>query len=299
MSNAVYRTCLSGLERLREGKVRDLYAIDEGHMLMVATDRLSAFDVVLPTPVPGKGKVLTGVSEFWFDHLEGTVPDHRSDRTLDDLPLSGTERELLHGRSLCVRRLEPLPAEAIVRGYLAGSGWKDYRDTGGVCGIPLPSGMRIAEPLAEPLFTPSTKAQVGTHDENIDFDALVQLIGADRAEEMRAVSLELYRRATRHAAGRGVLLADTKFEFGIDATGRLVLMDEVLTPDSSRFWDAEIWQPGRDQYSFDKQFVRDYLEEQDWDKRPPGPELPPEVVTRTAERYQTISRRLCGPSSTE
>ena len=293
MHAPVYRTRLSGLQRLREGKVRDLYAIDDAHMLMVATDRLSAFDVVLPTPIPDKGAVLTRVSEFWFAQLAAVVPNHCSDRRLDDLPLAAAERALLRGRSLCVRRLTPLPVEAIVRGYLIGSGWRDYRRTGAVCGIRLPSGMRIAEALDAPLFTPSTKAASGAHDENIDFDAVVRAIGADLAERVRDVSLELYRRAAQHARARGVLIADTKFEFGIDDAGRLALIDEVLTPDSSRFWDAAQWRPGQNPNSFDKQFVRDWLERQGWDKRPPAPALPGDIVAQTAERYRTIGARLC------
>ena len=293
--DAVYRTDLARLRRLREGKVRDLYEIDAEHLLLVATDRLSAFDVVLPTPIPGKGEILTRVSEFWFDFLGGALPNHRSALTLDDLPLDAAERAQLEGRSICARRLEPLPVEAIVRGYLIGSGWRDYRESGAVCGLALPAGLRLADRLPEPLFTPSTKARDGAHDENIPFAAVENLLGRELAARVRGASLELYARASAHAAGRGVIVADTKFEFGLDADGALTLIDEALTPDSSRFWDAADWCPGENPQSFDKQFVRDWLTARDWDRRPPGPELPPEIVSQTAARYQQIGRRLCGP----
>ena len=294
--DAVYRTDLARLRRLREGKVRDLYEIDAEHLLLVATDRLSAFDVVLPTPIPGKGETLTRVSEFWFDFLAGVLPSHRSGLTLDGLPLDDAERAQLAGRSVCVRRLEPLPVEAIVRGYLIGSGWRDYQQSGSVCGLRLPAGLRLAERLPEPLFTPSTKATAGAHDENIAFDEVENLLGRELAGRVREASLELYARGSAHAAGRGVIVADTKFEFGLDAAGALTLIDEALTPDSSRFWDAADWRPGENPKSFDKQFVRDWLTAQDWDRRPPGPELPPEIVSQTAARYQQIGRRLCGPA---
>lgn len=294
--DAVYRTDLARLRRLREGKVRDLYEIDADHLLLVATDRLSAFDVVLPTPIPGKGETLTRVSEFWFDFLAGVLPGHRSGLTLDELPLDDAERAQLAGRSACVRRLEPLPVEAIVRGYLIGSGWRDYRESGSVCGLRLPAGLRLAERLPEPLFTPSTKAAAGAHDENIAFAEVENLLGKELAGRVREASLELYARASAHAAGRGVIVADTKFEFGLDAAGALTLIDEALTPDSSRFWDAADWRPGENPKSFDKQFVRDWLTARDWDRRPPGPELPAEIVSQTAARYQQIGRRLCGPA---
>ena len=294
---AVYRTDLSRLRRLREGKVRDLYEIDAEHLLLVATDRLSAFDVVLPTPIPGKGATLTRVSEFWFDFFAGVLPSHRSGLTLDGLPLDDAECAQLAGRSVCVRRLEPLPVEAIVRGYLIGSGWRDYQESGSVCGLRLPAGLRLAERLPEPLFTPSTKAAVGTHDENIAFAEVENLLGKELAGRVREASLELYARASTHAAGRGVIVADTKFEFGLDADGALTLIDEALTPDSSRFWDAADWRPGENPKSFDKQFVRDWLTAQDWDRRPPGPELPAEIVSQTAARYRQIGRRLCEPAA--
>ena len=292
----VFRTDLAHLKRIAEGKVRDLYEIDSQQTLMVATDRLSAFDVVLPTPIPGKGKILTAVSKFWFDRLQPIVANHCCPLMLEDLPLEPEEREMLAGRSLRVRRLEPLPVEAVVRGYLIGSGWKDYRRDGRVCGIDLPSGMDLAERLPEPLFTPATKARQGEHDENISFERVTDLIGKERAEEVRDVSLGLYAEASAHAREHGVIIADTKFEFGVDEEGALVLIDEVLTPDSSRFWNADDWCAGENPYSFDKQFVRDWLETLDWDKRPPGPEVPAEIVERTTERYKQIGRRLCGES---
>ncbi len=292
----VFRTDLAHLPRIAEGKVRDLYEIDSQHMLMVATDRLSAFDVVLPTPIPEKGRVLTAVSGFWFDRLEPVVTNHCRPLGLEDLPLEPEERTMLAGRSLRVRKLEPLPVEAVVRGYLIGSGWKDYQREGRICGIDLPSGLALAERLPEPLFTPATKAQRGEHDENISFERVMDLVGRERAEEVRDVSLRLYAEASAHACECGVIIADTKFEFGLDEAGTLVLIDEVLTPDSSRFWDTDDWRAGENPYSFDKQFVRDWLETLEWDKRPPGPEIPIEVVARTTERYRQIGRRLCGES---
>ena len=293
-SRPVFETALSALPLLSRGKVRDLYAIDAAHMLLVATDRLSAFDVVLPTPIPGKGRILTAISEFWFERLQALVPHHCRPLDLEALPLEPEERRMLAGRSLRVRRLEPLPVEAVVRGHLIGSGWQDYQDRGHVCGIPLPPGLRLAERLPEPLFTPATKAAPGAHDENIDFEQVAQMLGRRRAEEVRDVSLRLFAEASAYARERGIIIADTKFEFGLDAQGALVLIDEVLTPDSSRFWDAEHWRPGENPYSFDKQFVRDWLAGQAWDKRPPGPDLPDDIAERTAERYRQIGRRLCG-----
>ena len=276
--------------------MRDLYHIDAQHLLMVATDRLSAFDVVLPTPIPGKGEVLTAVSEFWFDYLRPVVAHHCRPLMLDDLPLEPEERVMLTGRSLCVRRLEPLPIEAIVRGYLIGSGWKDYQHNGRICGIDLPQGLTVAERLPEPLFTPSTKARPGEHDKNISFEEMVELVGGERTEEIRDVSLRLYAKASDYARTRGVIIADTKFEFGLDEEGTLVLIDEVLTPDSSRFWDANHWRAGENPYSFDKQFVRDWLETQPWDKCSPGPKIPDDIVERTAKRYRQIGCRLCSES---
>ena len=292
----VFQTDLAHLKRIAEGKVRDLYEIDAQQMLMVATDRLSAFDVVLPTPIPEKGRILTAVSEFWFECLRPIVSNHCCPLMLEDLPLEPGELAMLAGRSLRVRRLEPLPIEAVVRGYLIGSGWKDYRRDGRVCGIDLPSGLELAGRLPEPLFTPATKARPGEHDENISYERVMDLIGHERAEEVRDVSFRLYAEASAHAREQGVIIADTKFEFGLDEEGTLVLIDEVLTPDSSRFWNADDWRPGENPYSFDKQFVRDWLETLDWDKCPPGPEIPADIVVRTTERYQQIGRRLCGES---
>ncbi len=290
----VFQTDLNRLPLLSRGKVRDLYAIDDEQMLLVATDRISAFDVILPTPIPGKGRILTAISQFWFEHLQTLIPHHCLPLDLEALPLDANEQSLLEGRSLRVRRLRPLPIEAVVRGYLVGSGWQDYQATGQVCGMSLPKGLRLAERLPEPLFTPATKAAVGEHDENISFEQVVGLIGHARAEEVRDMSLRLYAHACAHALEQGVIIADTKFEFGLDDEGELVLIDEVLTPDSSRFWDAQDWRAGENPHSFDKQFVRDWLQTQTWDKQAPGPVLPEDIVARTVERYQQIGRRLCG-----
>ncbi|MDX9768447.1 MAG: phosphoribosylaminoimidazolesuccinocarboxamide synthase, partial [Ectothiorhodospiraceae bacterium] len=257
-------------------------------------DRLSAFDVILPTPIPGKGEMLTRISNFWFERLAHVVPNHLAGIALEDVIPDAAERAPLVGRAVVVRRLKALPVEAIVRGYLIGSGWKDYQATGHVCGIELPHGLRLAERLAEPIYTPSTKAAVGTHDENVSFAETERTLGADVAAQVRDVSLQLYREAAEYAATRGILIADTKFEFGLDDAGRLHLIDEVLTPDSSRFWPADAWVPGHNPPSFDKQYVRDWLETLDWDKKAPGPQLPPEVVEKTAEKYREALRRLTG-----
>jgi phosphoribosylaminoimidazole-succinocarboxamide synthase len=272
--------------------VRDIYAIDAKHMLIVTTDRLSAFDVVLPTPIPRKGIILTQVANFWFEYLKGIIPNHFSELTLEDLPLSPEEREMLTGRSMIVKRLKPLPVEAIVRGYLIGSGWKDYQATGQVCGIDLPQGLQLAQQLPEPIFTPSTKAEVGDHDINISFDQMRNQLGNQLADQVRAVSLQLYQKAASYALERGIIIADTKFEFGLDDEGNLVLIDEVLTPDSSRFWPVDHYQVGISPSSFDKQYVRDYLETLDWGKVAPGPELPAEVAQKSAEKYQEVAERL-------
>jgi phosphoribosylaminoimidazole-succinocarboxamide synthase len=283
---------IQSLELVHRGKVRDIYGIDDDFMLIVTTDRLSAFDVVLPTPIPGKGAVLTATSNFWFDFFRDTVPNHLADIPLEQVLPDPAERAQVEGRAIVVQRLKALPVEAIVRGYLIGSGWKDYQKSGAVCGIPLPAGLRMADKLPEPLYTPSTKAAVGEHDENIDFDRTVELLGRELAEQVRDVSLKLYTEAAAYALKRGIIIADTKFEFGADADGKLILIDEALTPDSSRFWPADQYEPGSSPPSFDKQYVRDYLETLDWDKTPPGPELPPKVVQRTAEKYQEALRRL-------
>jgi len=282
----------------RRGKVRDVYALGEDRLLVVATDRLSAFDVVLPTGIPGKGVVLTQLSLFWFRKLADVVPHHVVTTEIGESPPElRSERETLEGRSMIVRRTEPLPVECVVRGYLAGSGWKDYVKSGAVCGVALPQGLREADRLPAPIFTPATKAESG-HDENISFAAMVERVGASVAEQARQASLELYARASAHAEARGIILADTKFEFGVEE-GRLVWIDEALTPDSSRFWPHDAWAPGSSPPSFDKQYVRDYLETLAWDKRPPGPVLPPDVVARTREKYEEALARLCGPERAE
>lgn len=292
-----YETALRGLPLLHRGKVRDIYAVDAGHLLIVTTDRLSAFDVVLPDPIPGKGRVLHQISEFWFDQTATIIRNHRSPRRLADLISDPAELAMLEGRASIVQRLDALPIEAVVRGYLIGSGWKDYQKTGAICGIALPKGLLLAAALPEPIFTPATKAAAGNHDENINFAALENLIGAARAREVRAAALAIYQRAVAHARARGLIIADTKFEFGIDANGALTLIDEVLTPDSSRFWPADTWQPGTNPPSFDKQYVRDYLETLAWNKRAPGPKLPALVIARTAEKYAEARARLAGPAT--
>lgn len=288
----VFETNITSLPLVTRGKVRDIYAIDDQHMLIVTTDRLSAFDVIMPTPIPQKGAILTEVANFWFGLLADVIPNHLSDKTLDDLPLSVAEKAELQGRSIIVKRLKPLPVEAIVRGYLIGSGWKDYQQTGSVCGITLPTGLQMADRLPEPIFTPSTKAGAGTHDINISFRQMQQQIGAELAGQVRSVSLELYQHAAEYALKRGIIIADTKFEFGLDADGKLVLIDEILTPDSSRFWPADQYKSGISPPSFDKQFVRDYLETLDWGKTAPGPVLPDTIVTKTANKYREVADLL-------
>jgi len=284
MSQAVQETHLD-LPLVARGKVRDIYEIDDRHLLFVTTDRISAFDVIMPDPIPGKGELLTRISNFWFHKSEKLVPNHLSTMDLRDV-LGGEDYEQLKDRAVIVKRLRPLPVEAIVRGYLIGSGWKDYQQTGKVCGIELPPGLRQAEQLPEPIYTPSTKAAVGDHDENIDFEQTVELLGPERAEEVRRVSLMLYRLAADYARPRGIIIADTKFEFGLDENDRLVLADELLTPDSSRFWPADRYRVGESPVSFDKQFLRDYLESLDWDKQPPAPHIPPEIIEKTRQKYQ-------------
>ena len=280
------------LQRIHQGKVRDIYAIDDQHMLIVTTDRLSAFDVVMPDPIPGKGRVLTQISNFWFERTRHIVPNHIADYPLARAVPDAAERAPLEERSIVVRRLKALPIEAVVRGYLIGSGWKDYQQTGSVCGIALPAGLRQADRLPEPIFTPATKAEMGAHDENIAYERVVALIGRGLAEQVRATALALYAFAVAHAQARGIIIADTKFEFGVDEAGRLTLIDEALTPDSSRFWPADTYRPGSSPPSFDKQYVRDYLETLDWPKRPPGPKLPPDIIARTSEKYAEALRRL-------
>jgi phosphoribosylaminoimidazole-succinocarboxamide synthase len=283
---------LKSLTRLHQGKVRDLYAVDAKSMLIVTTDRLSAYDVILPDPIPGKGRALTEISKFWFAKTAHIVPNHLTHRDLSEIIVDPAERALIADRSLIVKRLKALPIEAVVRGYLIGSGWKDYQASGSVCGIQLPSGLRQADKLPAPIFTPTTKAPVGTHDENINFDQVVQTVGAELAEKIRSTAIALYQFAANYALERGIIIADTKFEFGLDDAGQLVLIDEALTPDSSRFWPVDTYQPGISPPSFDKQFVRDYLETLDWNKRAPGPTLPAEIIQRTSEKYQEALRRL-------
>ncbi len=290
---AISETEFKGVRLLHRGKVRDIY--DAGDMiLIVATDRLSAFDVVLPTPIPDKGRILTQLSLFWFDKLGHIVPNHLVTADVKDYPPEFQPySNILEGRSMLVKKAEPLPIECIVRGYITGSGWKDYQKTGSICGIKLPAGLKESERLPEPLFTPSTKAEAGSHDENISFEQAVSRTGRDLAQQARDASLRLYTEAADYALKKGIIIADTKFEFGV-IDGQLMLIDEVLTPDSSRFWPVEGYQPGQSQPSFDKQFVRDYLESISWNKTPPGPELPSEIVERTRKRYQEAYDRLAG-----
>ena len=288
----LYRSALGGLEKTHEGKVRDIYAVDADSMLIVTTDRLSAFDVVLPDPIPDKGRVLNQISNFWFARTRHIVPNHLTDRPLASVIKDTHERALLAGRAVIVRRLRALPLEAVVRGYLIGSGWKDYQQTGALCGIVLPPGLRLAEQLPNPLFTPATKAAMGEHDENIAFEQVERLIGSALAARVRDTAITLYDFAAAHARSRGIIIADTKFEFGVDDAGRLTLIDEALTPDSSRFWPADTYRVGASPPSFDKQFVRDYLETLDWNKKAPGPKLPPDVIARTSDKYREALVRL-------
>ncbi|VAW78136.1 Phosphoribosylaminoimidazole-succinocarboxamide synthase [hydrothermal vent metagenome] len=292
MLDVLFESQLSSLPLLVRGKVRDIYAVGDEHLLIVTTDRLSAFDVVLPDPIPGKGAVLTAVSNFWFEYTRDIVPNHLTDLALADVLPDAEERAQVEGRAILVRKLKALPVEAIVRGYLIGSGWKDYQASSRVCGIDLPKGLHMAGRLPEALFTPSTKADIGAHDENIDFARTKALLGVEMATQVRDVSLQLYRQAADFALRQGIIIADTKFEFGLDDKGQLVLIDEVLTPDSSRFWPQDEYSEGISPPSFDKQFVRDYLETLDWDKTPPGPHLPAEIIQRTAEKYREALHRL-------
>jgi phosphoribosylaminoimidazole-succinocarboxamide synthase len=296
MLETLYESHLTSLPLLMRGKVRDVYAVGEDHLLIVTTDRLSAFDVVMPDPVPGKGAVLTAVANFWFGFTRDIVPNHLADLPLETVLPDPHERAAVEGRAIVVKRLKALPVEAIARGYLIGSGWKDYQASGTVCGIALPSGLQLADRLPEPIFTPSTKAGAGAHDLNIDFARTRELLGAELATQVRDVSLKIYATCAAYALERGIIIADTKFEFGLDADGRLVLIDEVLTPDSSRFWPADSYRPGTSPASFDKQFVRDYLETLDWDKAPPGPHLPADIIAKTAAKYREAQERLTGSS---
>jgi phosphoribosylaminoimidazole-succinocarboxamide synthase len=292
----VHETHLTSLQRVHRGKVRDVYAIDEHSLLIIATDRLSAFDVILPDPIPGKGRILNSISNFWFARTGHIVKNHLLDRSLTALLPDPAERAQCEGRSMIARRLKALPIEAVVRGYLIGSGWKDYQATGAVCGIELPSGLQQAQRLPQTIFTPATKAAVGDHDENISFAEAAQLVGADLAARVRDIAIALYHFAAEYAAQRGIIIADTKFEFGLAPDGELILIDEALTPDSSRFWPADSYRVGTSPPSFDKQYVRDYLETLDWNKRSPGPHLPPEIIRQTAAKYEEALRRITGPA---
>ncbi|HXG29400.1 MAG TPA: phosphoribosylaminoimidazolesuccinocarboxamide synthase [Nevskiales bacterium] len=295
MQNALYQSSIKGLPLLHRGKVRDIYAAGDQHLLIVTTDRLSAFDVILDQPIPGKGAVLTAVSNFWFARTQNLIGNHlATDLTPAQLLKDPAERAQVEGRAIVVRKLRPLPVEAIARGYLIGSGWKDYQKTGKVCGIELPKGLLQADKLPQPIYTPSTKAALGAHDENISYAETEKLLGRELAAQVRDITLAIYRQAADYALTRGIIIADTKFEFGLDAHGKLHLIDEALTPDSSRFWPADQYRPGSSPPSFDKQFVRDYLETLDWDKRPPAPKLPDEIIRKTAEKYREAQLRLTG-----
>jgi phosphoribosylaminoimidazole-succinocarboxamide synthase len=291
MNNPLHETSLTSLKFLHRGKVRDLYEVDAERMLIIQTDRLSAFDVILPTPIPGKGRVLTALSNFWFRKLGHVIPNHLLDVAPASVVAAG-EREQVEGRAFVVRKLKPLPIEAIVRGYIAGSGWKDYQKTQMICGISLPAGLKQAQQLPQPLFTPSTKAAIGSHDENISFAEMEKIIDPKLAARVRDKTIQLYSEAATYAATRGILIADTKFEFGQDNAGKLCLIDEALTPDSSRFWPADQYRVGTSPPSFDKQFVRDWLETQKWNKQPPAPSLPADVLRKTAEKYEEALRLL-------
>ena len=283
--DALFESRLTALPRISQGKVRDIYSVDDDHLLIVTTDRLSAFDVVLPDPIPGKGEVLTRLSNFWFGRTTDIVNNHLSKLPLEDVVTDHEERTAIASRASVVRRLKPLPIEAVVRGYLIGSGWKDYKMTGQVCGIELPPGIDQAAQLPKPIFTPATKAAFGNHDENISFERVIDEIGLELARTVRELAIAIYRRGSEYAMRRGIIIADTKFEFGLDTDGKLYLIDEVLTPDSSRFWPADQYQTGISPPSFDKQFVRDYLETLGWDKTAPGPDLPNNIIQKTAEKY--------------
>ncbi len=285
ITEALFESNLSGLKLLARGKVRDIYGLDKERLLIITSDRLSAFDVVLPDPIPGKGEVLTAISNFWFDLLEPIIPNHLTHTDPAEHLVNAEDRIRMQNRAVVVKRLRPLPVEAVVRGYLIGSGWKDYCANGSVSGVKLPGGLKLAEQLHEPIFTPSTKAAPGAHDENISMKIVDKLIGNKLAQKVEAISLELYKQATKYAYDRGIIIADTKFEFGLEPDGELVLIDELFTPDSSRFWPVENYKPGASPQSFDKQYVRDYLERLDWNKLAPGPNLPQIVVKRTQAKY--------------
>ena len=294
LSNALTQSSIKSLPLIHQGKVRDIYDIDANTMLLIATDRLSAFDVILPTPIQDKGAILTEIANFWFEKLGHVVPNHLTGVNPDTVVSDPAEKAQLGKRALVVKKLKPLPIEAIVRGYLAGSGWKEYKASGTVCGIELPAGLQEASKLPQPIFTPSSKAAVGDHDENITLDRCAELLGKELAEKVAKVSLRLYQEAAEYALTKGIIIADTKFEFGLDVAGELYLIDEVLTPDSSRFWPADQYQVGKNSPSFDKQYVRDWLESSGWDKKPPAPALPAEVAAKTSEKYREAYTKLTG-----
>jgi len=296
MTNVLFQSDIKSLKLLNHGKVRDIYAVDDAHLLIVTSDRLSAFDVILPTPIPGKGAVLTAVSDFWFERLNHVIPNHNSGIAPESV-VAEDERNQVIGRAVVAKKLKPLPIEAIVRGYLVGSGWKEYQANQSVCGIPLAEGLNLADKLPEPLFTPSTKAELGEHDENISFEQASALLGAELAAQVRDVAITLYKEAADYAATRGIIIGDTKFEFGLDDAGTLHLIDEALTPDSSRFWPADEYAPGSNPPSFDKQYVRDWLEDSGWDKKAPAPDLPAEVAGKTGDKYREALTRLTGDAA--
>jgi phosphoribosylaminoimidazole-succinocarboxamide synthase len=293
-SDVLFESSIPELPLIGRGKVRDIYSVDDHHLLIVTTDRLSAYDVVMPDPVPGKGEVLTRISLFWFRMMSDIIDNQLTELKVTDVIKDPELQERLRSRALVVKRLQPLPIEAVVRGYLIGSGWKDYQGTGQVCGIDLPAGLRQAEKLPQTLFTPAYKAEAGAHDENISFEKVVELVGEKLAHRVRDISIEIYERAAAYALDRGIIIADTKFEFGLDEQGRLYIIDEALTPDSSRFWPVDGYEVGISPPSFDKQFVRDYLETLDWDKTAPGPELPAEILDKTADKYREALNRMTG-----
>ena len=293
----ILQTEFKDLQLLNRGKVRDLYDMGDA-LLMIATDRISAFDVILPNGIPGKGKILTQLSAFWFSQLAGIVPHHLISTRVEDFPAACRPyRDILSGRSMLIKKTKPLPVECVVRGYLSGSGWKDYQKSGAVCGIPLPAGLKESDSLGEPIFTPSTKAEIGTHDENINFSAAEKLVGKETAARLKQLTIAIYQKARSIAEEKGIIIADTKFEFGM-LNGEIILIDEVLTPDSSRFWPMDSYAPGKAQNSFDKQFVRDYLLSLTWDQKPPAPTLPAEIIQKTSQRYQEAYRRLTGKEFT-
>jgi phosphoribosylaminoimidazole-succinocarboxamide synthase len=291
-SPPLFESRIRGLKKVHQGKVRDIYDVDPEHLLIVTTDRLSAFDVVLPDPIPFKGEVLTRISEFWFGKTRHIVPNQLTQLKVEDVIPDRDERAQLAGRSMVVKKLNALPVEAVARGYLIGSGYKDYKARGSICGISLPAGLQMADALPEPIFTPASKAPAGQHDENVDFDTIVKAVGREYAEKIRRITLALYTFAADHARSRNIIIADTKFEFGTDKGGNLILIDEVLTPDSSRFWPMASYKPGLSPPSFDKQFIRDYLESLHWNKKPPAPHLPPDIIARTSDNYRNALELL-------